>query len=88
MFRRRSPAYRYHKKIDLRGRRVFHLVTVTFGALDFLCSILAEGTDDIAQIEVERKDFVLKDAKAYENLSSNKGRSFGQSEQLSTMTEL
>lgn len=75
-------------EIQLRGRRVFPLVTGTFGAVDFLHSVLGEATDHFAQTEVEELDLALKDAQAQSNPSGIKQRGFGQSEQLSTMASL
>lgn len=75
-------------EIELRGRRVFPLVTGTFGAVDFLHSVLGEATDHFAQTEVEQMDLALKDAQAQSNPSGVKQRGFGQSGQLSTMTSL
>jgi hypothetical protein len=74
--------------IELRGRRVFPLVTGTFGAVDFLHSVLGEATDHFAQTEVEQMDLALQDAQAQSNPSGVKQRGFGQSEQLSTMASL
>ncbi len=75
-------------EIDLRGRRVFPLVTGAFGAVDFLHSVLGEATDHFAQTEVEQMDLALKEAQAQSKPSGITQRGFGQSEQLSTMTNL
>ena len=49
-------------EIPLHGRRVFPLVTGTFGTVDFLHSVLGEATDHFAQTEVEEMDLALADA--------------------------
>lgn len=71
-------------KIDLKGHRVFPLVTGTFGVVDFLHSVLGEATDHFAQTEVEQMDVALKDAEAQNSAGS---RSTSGS-QLSNMTSL
>lgn len=65
-------------EINLRGHRVFPLVTGTFGAVDFLHSVLGEATDHFAQTEVEEMNKALGDAQAQSKGSSGDvGRSFG-----------
>jgi hypothetical protein len=49
-------------EINVRGRRVFPLVTGTFGGVDFLHSVLGEATDHFTQSEVEEMDLVLQGA--------------------------
>ena len=71
-------------KINLKGHRVFPLVTGTFGVVDFLHSVLGEATDHFAQTEVEQMDVALKDAEAQNSAGS---RSTSGS-QLSNMTSL
>ncbi|KAI4205803.1 MAG: hypothetical protein LQ346_001382 [Caloplaca aetnensis] len=46
-------------EVNLRGRRVFPLVTGTFGAVDFLHSVLGEATDHFAQTEIDEMDIAL-----------------------------
>ena len=75
-------------EIELRGRRVFPLVTGTFGAVDFLHSVLGEATDHFAQTEVEEMDLALKEAQAQSKPPGIKPRGFGHSEQLSSITGL
>lgn len=47
-------------QINLHGKRVFPLVTGTFGAVDFLHSVIGEATDHFTQSEVEEVDIALK----------------------------
>ena len=75
-------------EVVLHGHRVFPLVTGTFGAVDFLHSVLGEATDHFAQTEVEQMDIALKEAQGQSQASDIKQRGFGQSEQLSAMTHL
>jgi hypothetical protein len=49
-------------EINIRGKRIFPLVTGTFGAVDFLHSVLGEATDHFTQTEVEEMDLALKGA--------------------------
>ena len=49
-------------EINLRGHRVFPLVTGSFGVVDFLHSVLGEATDHFAQTEVEQLDSALGNA--------------------------
>ncbi|TQS36609.1 hypothetical protein Golomagni_02934 [Golovinomyces magnicellulatus] len=49
-------------EISIRGHYVFPLVTGTFGAVDFLHSVLGEANDHFSQTEVEEMDIVLKNA--------------------------
>ncbi|KAF7558338.1 hypothetical protein G7046_g5816 [Stylonectria norvegica] len=49
-------------EINLHGKRVYPLVTGTFGAVDFLHSVLGEATDHFTQSEVDEVDIVLKNA--------------------------
>ena len=71
-------------EINLKGHRVFPLVTGTFGVVDFLHSVLGEATDHFAQTEVEQMDIALKDAEVQQK---SRNRSTGGS-QLSNMTSL
>ncbi|MCJ1341585.1 hypothetical protein MMC09_006881 [Bachmanniomyces sp. S44760] len=67
------PHVGHGTEIDLRGRRVFPLVTGTFGAVDFLHSVLGEATDHFAQTEVEELDIALGDAQAQSNRDASRG---------------
>ncbi|KAK0705349.1 heterokaryon incompatibility Het-C [Lasiosphaeris hirsuta] len=49
-------------QINLRGKRVYPLVTGTFGAVDFLHSVIGEATDHFTQSEVDEMNIVLKNA--------------------------
>ncbi|KAI9778394.1 MAG: hypothetical protein M1816_004116 [Peltula sp. TS41687] len=59
-------------ELDIRGRRAFPLVTGTFGAVDFLHSVLGEATDHFTQTEVEQMDIALADAQSSSKPSSQK----------------
>ena len=65
-------------EINLRGKHVFPLVTGTFGAVDFLHSVLGEATDHFAQTEIDEMDVALGDAQTQSKKSSDPNtRSFG-----------
>ncbi|KAK4120032.1 heterokaryon incompatibility Het-C [Parathielavia appendiculata] len=49
-------------QIHLNGRMVYPLVTGTFGAVDFLHSVLGEANDHFTQSEVDEIDVALKNA--------------------------
>ncbi|KAI0885037.1 heterokaryon incompatibility Het-C [Annulohypoxylon maeteangense] len=49
-------------EIHLRGKRVFPLVTGTFGGVDFLHSVLGEANDHFTQSEVDQLDIALKNS--------------------------
>ncbi|KAI9836391.1 MAG: hypothetical protein M1819_001421 [Sarea resinae] len=51
-------------EINLRGHRVFPIVTGTFGGVDFLHSVIGEASDHFAQTEVDELDMALGDAQA------------------------
>jgi hypothetical protein len=48
--------------INLNGKRVFPLVTGTFGGVDFFHSVLGEATDHITSAEIDEMDTTLSDA--------------------------
>lgn len=54
-------------EINVRGKRIFPLVTGTFGAVDFIHSVLGEATDHFTQSEVEEMDLALKGAEVAQN---------------------
>ncbi|PYH43971.1 Het-C domain-containing protein [Aspergillus saccharolyticus JOP 1030-1] len=54
---------------NVRGHRVFPLVTGTFGMVDFFHSVLGEATDHFTQSEVNEMDIALGDAQ--NNSSAN-----------------
>ncbi|KAI2642156.1 heterokaryon incompatibility Het-C [Xylaria nigripes] len=51
-------------EINLQGRRVFPLVTGTFGGVDFLHSVLGEANDHLTQSEVDQLDIALTNAES------------------------
>ncbi|RBR19449.1 uncharacterized protein FIESC28_05604 [Fusarium coffeatum] len=51
-----------HTEIHLHGKRVYPLVTGTFGAVDFLHSVIGEASDHFTQSEVDEVDVALKNA--------------------------
>ncbi|KAL8707580.1 MAG: hypothetical protein Q9220_007421 [cf. Caloplaca sp. 1 TL-2023] len=75
-------------EISLHGRRVFPLVTGTFGAVDFLHSVLGEATDHFAQTEIDQMDIALGDAQSQSKPSGGSRGSGGGESQLSSMTGL
>ena len=81
-------------EINLRGKRVYPLVTGTFGAVDFLHSVLGEATDHFTQSEVEELDLALGDAQTAAQGTSGRdtargiGGSSNSVSQLSAMTDL
>jgi hypothetical protein len=50
--------------MNLRGRQAYPLVTGTFGAVDFLHSVLGEANDHFTQTEVNELDSALKNAES------------------------
>ena len=65
-------------EISLRGKHVFPLVTGTFGAVDFLHSVVGEATDNLAQTEIDEMDIALGDAQTHSKQSSAPAsRNFG-----------
>lgn len=49
-------------EIRLRGKTVYPIVTGTFGAVDFLHSVIGEASDHFTQSEVDEVDVALKNA--------------------------
>ncbi|PHH55754.1 hypothetical protein CFIMG_000273RA [Ceratocystis fimbriata CBS 114723] len=65
-------------RINLGGKYVFPLVTGTFGAVDFLHSVIGEATDQFTQAEVDEVDVALLTAeKGQLGNSGGTNRSFG-----------
>ncbi|KAK4167338.1 heterokaryon incompatibility Het-C [Cladorrhinum sp. PSN259] len=60
-------------QINLNGKRVYPLVTGTFGAVDFLHSVLGEATDHFTQSEVDEIDIALKVANESSGASGQRG---------------
>lgn len=51
-------------EIIVQGKRIFPLVTGTFGGVDFLHSVLGEATDHVTQSEVDEMDTTLGETQA------------------------
>jgi Heterokaryon incompatibility protein Het-C len=64
-------------EINLRGRRVFPLVTGSFGVVDFLHSVIGEVTDNFAASEVNELDLELLDATEATKKKKTSGPSSG-----------
>ncbi|KAM0553835.1 hypothetical protein ACHAPJ_007181 [Fusarium lateritium] len=60
-------------EIHLNNKRVFPLVTGTFGAVDFLHSVIGEASDHFTQSEVDEVDVALKNAEGSSNRSAGGG---------------
>ncbi|KAI1135874.1 heterokaryon incompatibility Het-C [Hypoxylon sp. FL0543] len=63
-------------EINLRGKRVYPIVTGTFGGVDFLHSVLGEANDHFTQSEVDQLDIALKNSEQSSGPSSGT-RGFG-----------
>lgn len=63
-------------EINVHGKRVFPLVTGTFGAVDFLHSVIGEATDHFTQSEVDEVDVALKNAEGSSGGGSSGQRGF------------
>jgi hypothetical protein len=61
-------------ELNVQGKRIFPLVTGTFGAVDFLHSVLGEATDHFTQSEVDEMRAALDAAQTQQ---ANKSRSSG-----------
>ncbi|KAI0125101.1 heterokaryon incompatibility protein Het-C-domain-containing protein [Xylariales sp. AK1849] len=65
-------------EINLNGRRVYPLITGTFGGVDFLHSVLGEANDHFTQSEVDEMNIALKNAQAATKSGGGSGtRGFG-----------
>lgn len=51
-------------EIHVRGKTIYPIVTGTFGAVDFLHSVIGEASDHFTQSEVDEVDVALKNAEA------------------------
>ncbi|KAM4059869.1 heterokaryon incompatibility protein het-C domain-containing protein [Hirsutella rhossiliensis] len=51
-------------EVNIHGRRLYPIVTGTFGAVDFLHSVIGEANDHFTQSEVDEVDIALKNAEA------------------------
>ncbi|QUC23924.1 uncharacterized protein UV8b_08165 [Ustilaginoidea virens] len=49
-------------EISIHGKRIYPIVTGTFGAVDFLHSVIGEANDHFTQSEVDEVDVALKNA--------------------------
>jgi hypothetical protein len=67
-------------EINVRGHHIFPLVTGTFGAVDFLHSVLGEATDHFTQTEVEEMDLALKGAEQSQSGAGGQRGLFGSSQ--------
>ncbi|TGO51054.1 hypothetical protein BCON_0170g00230 [Botryotinia convoluta] len=65
-------------EINIRGHHVYPLVTGTFGAVDFLHSVLGEATDHFTQTEVEEMDLALGGAQKAQQSGGGGGGGDGQ----------
>ncbi|KAK7413140.1 hypothetical protein QQX98_007966 [Neonectria punicea] len=63
-------------EINLNGKHVYPLVTGTFGAVDFLHSVIGEATDHFTQAEVDEVDIVLKNAEGTSAAAGSSSRGF------------
>ncbi|KDE76462.1 hypothetical protein AO1008_02235 [Aspergillus oryzae 100-8] len=61
-FRNVFPHTGQRTEMNVRGHRVYPLVTGTFGMVDFFHSVLGEATDHFTQSEVNEMDIALGDA--------------------------
>ncbi|TEA03240.1 hypothetical protein C8034_v002076 [Colletotrichum sidae] len=77
-------------EINLNGRRVFPLVTGTFGAVDFLHSVLGEATDHFTQSEVDEMNVALQNAEGLSGSlgAGSSGESSGGISSLSSLSSL
>ncbi|EFX03521.1 het-c domain containing protein [Grosmannia clavigera kw1407] len=62
-----------NSQINLRGRRVYPIVTGTFGGVDFLHSVIGEANDHFTQSEVDEVDIALKNAEQLNRSGSLSG---------------
>lgn len=60
-------------EINVRGKRIYPIVTGTFGAVDFLHSVIGEANDHFTQSEVDEVDVALKNAQSARNAGSSTG---------------
>ncbi len=74
--------------MDIRGHNIFPLVTGTFGAIDFLHSVIGEATDHFTQTEVEQMDLALKGAEQAQSGSSQRERSSGSQDFASLISQV
>lgn len=63
-------------EIHVQGKRIYPLVTGTFGAVDFLHSVLGEANDHFTQSEVDEVDIALKNAEGNRSGGGDGSRGF------------
>lgn len=51
-------------EIHIQGKKIYPIVTGTFGAVDFLHSVIGEANDHFTQSEVDEVDIALKNAES------------------------
>ena len=68
-------------EMNIRGHQIYPVVTGTFGAVDFLHSVLGEATDHFTQTEVEELNVALKSAEAAQVSGGDGQRGFFSSTQ-------
>ncbi|KAF4549134.1 Hypothetical protein D9617_23g005490 [Elsinoe fawcettii] len=64
-------------EINVRGKRIFPLVTGTFGGVDFLHSVLGEASDHVTQSEVDDMNEVLGSAQSGKRSTGGNGSDIG-----------
>ena len=64
-------------EINIRGKRIYPLVTGTFGGVDFLHSVIGEANDHFTQSEVDEMNTALSDAAGLTNSGTKKSGSSG-----------
>lgn len=69
-------------ELNIQGHYIYPLTTGTFGAVDFLHSVLGEATDHFTQTEVDEMDLVLKNAEKIQDGDSRKSSLFGSGSDL------
>ncbi|KAG6021722.1 hypothetical protein E4U19_005493 [Claviceps sp. Clav32 group G5] len=60
-------------EINIHGKRIYPIVTGTFGAVDFLHSVIGEANDHFTQSEVDEVDIALKNAEGARSGSVARG---------------
>lgn len=76
-FREVFPHVGAQALVNVRGKAIYPLTTGTFGAVDFLHSVLGEATDHLSQSEVDELDIALKNAESSQSGSTGSRGFFG-----------
>ncbi|KAG0648956.1 hypothetical protein D0Z07_4802 [Hyphodiscus hymeniophilus] len=84
-YREVFPHCGVNSEINVRGHHVYPLVTGTFGAVDFLHSVLGEATDHFTQTEVEEMDLALKGAEQSRSGAGGQRGLFGNSQDFASL---